>query len=642
MELIDIRIDGFRRFRTRTSMNVSNKLIAIVGPNEAGKSSFLRALEHFNDNEPFEESGPSIEVSRGLSLNSNHKVIEAIYLLEPDDVEAITHVDGHKVCKRLTVFKSRTGQKSYSLEPRPVRSLTERKRVSAKLAKMGKSVIQLVEAENNSSEVDWEEEITSLIRSLDSEEEALSEPTVTALTTLSNSFLSSGLASRVRGLEALAKELAILAKRENTPPHQEAINILASRVPQFKLFGNLERNLQSEYSLASLSGTVPIALDNLIRLAGLNLQQLLKSAEEKDRGEIVTILRDVNRKLADEFNEAYSQSSAAVQLDVDTNSLFVLVDENPNQNNRLVQLAERSDGLRQYVALLSFVRLHQNERDTILLIDEAENHLHYDAQADLAQMLAKQELVKKVIYTTHSIGCLPEDLGMGVRLIERVDAISSKITNWFWTGDGEGFSPLLFGMGAQTLAFIPVRRAIVAEGVSDMILLPTLFREAIKKKSLGFQVVPGLSEADDVGLINLERSSKRTLYLTDSDGGGNAIRNRLIEQGFEQNRIFSLPLFDNSPTVSEDYIYPELYVAAVNEMLRRFHGTDERYDVANLPDNERARAVEQWCIDRGLEPVSKRALTYYVVEDREFPSKLDQKKRSLMTSLVKKILKGFG
>lgn len=165
--------------------------------------------------------------------------------------------------------------------------------------------------------------------------------------------------------------------------------------------------------------------------------------------------------------------------------------------DRLVAIAERSDGLRQYVSLLAFATLEKTEQPPILLIDEAEAHLHYDAQADLVQMFARQELATKVIYTTHSVGCLPEDLGTGVRLVEMNSPTTSIIRNWFWETDEPGFSPLLFGIGAKALAFMPVRFALITEGATDIILLPTLFREATGKSSLGFQVVPGLSVADE-------------------------------------------------------------------------------------------------------------------------------------------------
>ena len=115
----------------------------------------------------------------------------------------------------------------------------------------------------------------------------------------------------------------------------------------------------------------------------------------------------------------------------------------------------------------------------ILLIDEADIHLHYDAQADLIQMLSHQQQAAQVIYTTHSAGCLPKDLGTGVRLVEpNKDQERSGVENWPWQKD-QGFGPLLLGMGASTLAFVPTRAALIGEGGSEIVLLPTLIREAV-------------------------------------------------------------------------------------------------------------------------------------------------------------------
>ena len=47
MRLVKIRIAGFRRFKDAT-LNLDADLIAIVGPNEAGKSSLLQALTYLN------------------------------------------------------------------------------------------------------------------------------------------------------------------------------------------------------------------------------------------------------------------------------------------------------------------------------------------------------------------------------------------------------------------------------------------------------------------------------------------------------------------------------------------------------------------------------------------------------------------
>ena len=65
----------------------------------------------------------------------------------------------------------------------------------------------------------------------------------------------------------------------------------------------------------------------------------------------------------------------------------------------------------------------------------------------------------------------------------------SKIKNWFWS-EGPGFSPVLLGMGATALAFASMRRAVLAEGASDLILLPTLLREITGEADLEFQIAP--------------------------------------------------------------------------------------------------------------------------------------------------------
>ncbi len=42
MKLIWIEIAGYKRFGEKSKLNTQNKLIALVGPNEAGKSSLIK------------------------------------------------------------------------------------------------------------------------------------------------------------------------------------------------------------------------------------------------------------------------------------------------------------------------------------------------------------------------------------------------------------------------------------------------------------------------------------------------------------------------------------------------------------------------------------------------------------------------
>ena len=96
-------------------------------------------------------------------------------------------------------------------------------------------------------------------------------------------------------------------------------------------------------------------------------------------------------------------------------------------------IRERSDGLRQFVALVALAAHQPNPVPPILLIDEVETHLHYNAQADLIEVLTEQNAARQIVYTTHSAACLPQDLGLGVRVVEGLgERTASKVRQNFW------------------------------------------------------------------------------------------------------------------------------------------------------------------------------------------------------------------
>ncbi len=132
----------------------------------------------------------------------------------------------------------------------------------------------------------------------------------------------------------------------------------------------------------------------------------------------------------------------------------------------------------------------------ILLIDEAETHLHYAGQADLIKVFERQTAAETIIYSTHSLGCLPQDLGSSIRAVAQTGPERSEIRRSAWS-QGAGLTPMVLAMGANALAFTPARYAVIGEGITEMLLLPTLLREARRPAKRNapfkFQVVPGLA-----------------------------------------------------------------------------------------------------------------------------------------------------
>jgi predicted ATP-dependent endonuclease of OLD family len=616
MKLMWVTLNGYRRFAEEIKVNLDGKVIAFVGTNESGKSSFLKALQHLNNLDAFVRTGSGQELTRGATIQDNQAIIGAGFLLDDSDRKAVAHIpEGDKI-RWLTIQKTTVGRPFFaSTFPPLVRYITSRVAAAQKLSEVLQSGdlsdTQLATIKRGKSSLS-SKDIRDLLEQLNSKAGTLPSETIATARLLAEGLKSIILTSSSVSLENLFELLTQMITYEETEhPNVTARNILFSRRPTFLLFSDDARLLQSEYALDTIGDNPPAALRNLLRIARLELETLIRLMNEKDYGQVETFIERANERLKAFFQEVWSQSNVTVRLRVDGTVMRVLVG---NAETSYVDIAERSDGLRQFVALLAFTTLEQSENIPILLIDEAETHLHYDAQADMVQMFAKQEVVSQVIYTTHSIGCLPEDLGAGIRMVEGLSSGKSMIHNWFWESNRPGFSPLLFGMGAGTLAFIPVRFSLFTEGASDLILLPTLLREATKRSVLGFQVVPGLSSISEAAIGLLENESPRTAYLVDADKGGGEIRKKLVRAGIQPERIFHLPDLTAEGMVLEDFVKPEVYIAAVNEEFRRSYDSTIAFPETNLPLTDRPKAVENWCKSLNIKPPNKRAVAYRILE----------------------------
>jgi AAA domain, putative AbiEii toxin, Type IV TA system len=497
-------------------------------------------------------------------------VVEAGFRLSDDDQHAVSGVPGGENTQWFDVLKYVNGKLRYRVRPVLKRDLTSRKAAVQSLRQLLTDPALMRFAAEVTAELT--ENIKDLMASLDVEEETLTHDALEKVSNLANLIKPQNAVDHGGSIVKVEEILRGLLEHERAqPPHRAAIEILSQRRPRFLFFSDEDRSLLDAYDLNTNS--FPSALANLARLAGLDLDDLRQAVYEQDQGKIETLVERANNQLKRLFEELWSQSGVGVRIRVNGTVLHILVGNTESAYN---SIAEHSDGLRHFVALVAFVTLSSpTSQKPILLRDEAESHLHYDAQADLVQMLAKQNIASKVIYTTHSAGCLPEDLGTGVRLIrpEQNRPDRSEVQNWFWNAESVGFSPLLFGMGASTLAFIPVRRGLFAEGPADFILLPSLLREATNQSALGFQVVPGLSTitAEHVPLI--QSQATRVAFLVDGGEGGRDIAAKLKRGSVPPEKIFTLASDEHPNLVLEDFVDPKVYCGAVNELLRRrYHG----------------------------------------------------------------------
>lgn len=583
MRLSTIEFRGYKRL-VHAECNVDGKVIAFVGPNESGKSSVLQGLQWLTS-QPRQLRIQ--ERNRDAPPESETLVVRARYRLDEADVGVLREldVDVEPEIDLNTVTEFRMSRRvdgtvatglttSVQRGTAIFRATDSRIALIMQLIEKGESlpdderigpvenILRVASALLNPSDPDWTDSrleelgsaadtVDEMSRNIDNIEEAPDAHLVLRdeLVTLSRAIRDSIDAGRLAD-PTIAMRQALL-----------------ERVPEFVLFSDGDRNIAETYPLGdeTLRAEAPSPLRNLLYVAGTTVEEVWDYVANRDTAQLRTFEKRINKTLQTSLQPMWSQSELTVNIVLNSDgTLEVNIEELDSPGFTITPIGERSDGLRTFLALVCFLIATELSIPPVLMIDEAERNLHYDAQADLVRVLASELKVHKVLYTTHSPGCLPLDLGTGIRVVVRDQTTlgRSTLSNNFWIRNDPGFSNLLFAMGAEAAAFSAFRRAILAEGVSDMILLPTLLRNATDVESLDFQVAFGLSSmsaSKAVGSVALITS-----FLVDGDESGDEKRTQLRAAGVPESHIFQLP----EGKALEDLVQKATYLDTVDEFLK--------------------------------------------------------------------------
>lgn len=615
MRLVKASVFGFGRIAS-ASINVDRRVIAIVGPNEAGKSTLLEALAYIDSDETL----PTSRRTRGQEprVGDDATVVTLDFILDGNDLEVIRDIELEAQPQTMCVSREAGNTTQYvEFRPSPTKPVAPLTQALVSLTKAvadnGLEVFEVPPQEDGSEldprRVELQTGVTGLVEQLTASDSSALTVVVEAVDPITDVL---ALCDEFEIEGAIVEALRdILSWYQMVDPEPEVRKRLSRRRPRVLLFSEQDRNLKSSYVLHGEGADDSKALSNLCDLAQLDLAAIRATYESGDSAERETLILAANATLKTTFTEQWNQSNLSARIKTEETTLIVNVLQD---DVRVTYFEERSAGVKMFVALSAFLAATHTDRPPILLIDEAETHLHINAQQDLVNTFMTQRQAAKIIYTTHSPACLPPDLGTAIRTVVPDPARPeiSRIGSSFWNRADAGYSPLLFAMGAGVAAFSTVRHAVIAEGATEMILLPTLVREATDRDETNYQVVPGLAETSNEMLRELDLVAAKVVFLIDDDSGGEHHKERLMAAGVPGDRIVTIA----APGI-ENLLDSRAYLRVVGDLIRESDPTFSNDQFPQLGDPEDASWAGQlsmWAENVGVELHSKRVVAEKLVE----------------------------
>ena len=623
MKLRSFRVQNYRCIDDSGEAPVEH-IKALVGKNESGKTSILRALHKFNPASPEPYNGlKEFPRRRFHEYEDKAPVVELKFSLDPEDRNVLSEID-----QRLAEVSGASVKKDYAGRY-AVELLPDIQIPSPNLKGIFPLLIQLRGA------------IDRLDDTVSGREGGVRWKLLDALTRVGTGI----------GEET---DLSIASSsREAFVRQVQEIQTLVGKSPDEgsqKVIGDIVRLILNTIDWASIDSRINkyiverlpvfVYFENYAILSGrIHLPSFaerfragLLSPEENTASMLLSFLRLDPEKLV-KLGTRDGKSSQEMQDAFDTRALMVdraalsvsgLLADIWQQRKARLDLAIDGDYLRLWVAdavdgsrveleqsskgfqwFLSFYIVFMTEtlegRDTVLLLDEPGLHLHAAAQQDLLRVLARLSEKNLVIYSTHSPFMIDLDALDTIGVLAETPR-GTKISEPTKTTDKTALFPLQAALGyALSRGLYTGEYSLLVENITDLWILSTISQH-FKEKHRGYI-------ADDIVITPSGGGQKSALFATmlagqnmsvsvllDSNVEGISVKKQLVESPIarETNVIFVNDASQEPGRVMEieDLLPPSLYLKFVNDAYSRELGKTRLGNEALAKDVQIRRYVE--------------------------------------------------
>lgn len=582
MKLTSCRVQNYRSILDSGWVDIDD-IGVIVGKNESGKTSFLKALWKFN---PFNAAPYNIDrewpSGRRKEKSPDKVVVETKFAFTAEEIAQIEAI--HESARGISgVEIARTYAGKYIHSFTPTNPNTEHS-VDWVVDLLRNTLGDLPHGFSDHFKQQYSvkrDELIATVRDNGGSSHALAK-----LPEFKNLFPGFRFPHHPQhqqdndAIPALNRKIDQLIKDIEATPLLRVVDLVHKALPTFiymddhRAFAGAAQldeilKRKKEKRLSPEDETIIVIME----MSGLKLEEEAAKGNAQDREQRILDMNDASQTLTSLISERWSQRRYEVRFQADGQHFITFVKD--LHEAALVPLEERSKGFQWFFSFdMRFMYETNGQfKNAIILLDEPGLHLHAAAQRDLLERMKAYAKDNQLIYTTHLPFMIDFKRLDNIYVAEEVPKQGSKVHKNWATADKDARFTLQAALGLSWSQSLFVGQFnLIVEGVDDFWLLTTvstIFEEAGQAgidPRLVVTPAGGASKVAYVGTI-LKGQELNVAVLLDSDTAGRQAFEQLVHQWILQEKLVVMvgDAVGRKPCALEDLFSEAYYVGKVSE-----------------------------------------------------------------------------
>lgn len=545
MKLTEFRIENFRCIQDSGWVQVDD-IAVIVGKNESGKTSLLKALWKFN---PFHEAKYNLdrEWPRGRRKEqSPEKVVASVrFKFEPEEITHIGEID--ESAKGITAVEIQRKYNGHYLHKFSPKNPIDDRGIEWVVNLLDRKLSELPAGFSEHFKNQFAPALKTFMEEVRTK--GGSKYALAKLPDFKNKFPSFAYPnypqnqSDQQAILKLNELVDATIKEIEATPWRLIVDAVHERLPTFIYMDDYRRfcgTAQLDDVKKRKEGNRLTAEDEtlvqIMEMSGLDLDAEVEKGEAENREQRKLDMNDASVTLTNLIADRWTQKKYEVEFHADGQHFITFVKD--ADSKILVPLEERSKGFQWFFSfdMMFMYETKGKFENAIILLDEPGLHLHAAAQTDLLKRIRQYGKNNQLIYTTHLPFMIDFTRLDNIFVAEELPKQGVKVHKNWATADKDARFTLQAALGLSWSQSLFVGQYnLVVEGVTDFWFLncmSTMLRDAGQiglDEQLVVTPVGGASKAAYVGTI-LHGQKLNVAVLLDSDPEGTNTYEQLVKQ----------------------------------------------------------------------------------------------------------------